>query len=87
MPYAPEGEAIVVHRASNTAQVVVMPTGGGGSQTQHELSYWVWPLPQAGPVRIICDWAWAGIGECAAELSLDHIVNASARAIKLWKDQ
>jgi hypothetical protein len=60
--------------------------GGGGSDRSREYtgSLWLWPLPPAGPVRLVCQWAAFGIGESAVEVSGDAIRDAAARARPIW---
>jgi hypothetical protein len=45
------------------------------------------PLPPAGLVTFVCEWAAAGIGEAQASLGGDLIVEAATRSVPLWPEQ
>jgi len=62
--------------------------GGGGGMTggghvSMAPSYWLWPLPPAGPLRIWCEWPVVGIGLVSTEIDASAIVAAAARAVPL----
>ncbi|MEV6305432.1 hypothetical protein AB0M02_38880 [Actinoplanes sp. NPDC051861] len=58
--------------------------GGGGGGRRYDMSYWVWPLPPAGPVTFVCQWPAHGITEATAEVDGQLIRDAAARAVELW---
>jgi hypothetical protein len=64
--------------------VVLMTAGLGGGLRHRSWSYWVWPLPPAGPVTFVCEWAAAGIAEARADLDAQRILDAAARSVPLW---
>ena len=66
--------------------VVMQPGGGGGGGRSWDFTYWVWPLPPAGPVAIICAWPGRGIPESRAQVDASVIRDASALAVQLWPD-
>jgi hypothetical protein len=35
---------------------ILLGGGGGGSGSRYELSYWIWPLPPAGPMALVTEW-------------------------------
>jgi len=46
--------------------------------------YWVWPLPPSGPVAFIAEWPSYGIPESRVEVEAQLIIDAAARALRLW---
>lgn len=50
----------------------------GVSTWQRDL--WLWPLPPAGPLTVVCAWPDRGIAETTVELDGDEIAGAAARA-------
>jgi hypothetical protein len=42
------------------------------------------PLPPAGPVSFVCEWAAAGIPETRASLDAQLIVDAAGHSVWLW---
>jgi hypothetical protein len=74
-----EPEGPVFHHASG---------GGGGMSGTHGAvsmspSYWLWPLPPAGPLRVWCEWPVVGIDLVSAEIDASSIVAAAARTVPL----
>ena len=57
--------------------------GNGGGLTSRQ-SYWLWPLPPAGPLGVYCEWPGRGIPETKVELDAGDLVAAAARAVELW---
>lgn len=45
---------------------------------------WLWPLPPAGRLRVVCAWADRGILETAVEVDAAPLREAAARAEPLW---
>lgn len=66
--------------------VVLMPVGLGGGLRYRSWSYWVWPLPPAGPVTFVCEWAAAGIAEARADLDAQLILDAAGQSVPLWPE-
>lgn len=58
---------------------IMMPTGGGGG-----VSYWIWPLPQPGQLRFVCEWPSEAIAEQHLELDAEAVLEASARVEPIW---
>lgn len=60
--------------------LVLSTRGLGGGLRHREWSYWVWPLPPAGPVSFVCEWAAADIPEAQAMLDAQPILDAAGKA-------
>ena len=46
--------------------------------------YWLWPLPPAGPLRVVCQWLDQGIELTSHELETDVLRQAAERARPIW---
>jgi hypothetical protein len=66
------------------AGLILRPGGFGGGRQYRDRSYWVSPLPPAGPVVFVCEWAALGIGEERAEADAQLILDAARRSVQLW---
>jgi hypothetical protein len=66
--------------------LILRPLGFGGGLRHRGRSYWVSPLPPAGPVTFACEWAAFGIGEKRAEADAQLILDAAARSVRLWPE-
>jgi hypothetical protein len=68
---------------------VFIHRGGGGGHgrrdrvTMHH-EYWLWPLPQSGPIRVSCEWPLVGIALSTAEIDGAALVEAAAHVVPLW---
>ena len=60
--------------------------GGGASNKSADRDYWLWPLPPAGPLRVVCQWLDQGIELTSHQLDATPLVEAAARATPLWTD-
>ncbi len=62
--------------------------GGGGSGDPQTYSFsdelWLWPLPPAGPLRIVLRWPAMGIAETSAELDAASFAAAAQWVVPLW---
>lgn len=76
------------HRAWHTARagpgIALSSQGFGGGLRHRDWSYWVAPLPPAGLVTFVCEWAAAGLGEAQASLGAHLIVEAAGCSVPLW---
>jgi hypothetical protein len=63
---------------------ILLPDGGGGGGRRYDMTFWVWPLPPPGPVTFVCEWPAFHLSESRAEVDAGLILDASARAIRLW---
>ena len=66
--------------------LVLSTRGLGGGLRHREWSYWVWPLPPAGPVSFVCEWAAADIPEAQARLDAQPILDAAGQSVQLWPE-
>ena len=73
-------------KSSALTGVALNPGGFGGGLRHRNWSYWVSPLPPAGPVTFVCEWAAAGIPETRASLDGQLIVDAARRSVRLWPE-
>jgi hypothetical protein len=83
-------------RATNVGPPMITPPGGaapwlvtkGGSASPGivHATFWVWPLPPAGPLLFVCEWPRYGVGLTHHELEGDQINRAGQRASVLWDD-
>jgi hypothetical protein len=64
--------------------LILSPRSFGGGHWQKNRTYWVWPLPPAGPLAFVCEWAAFGIPESRAEIDAQLILDAAADSIQLW---
>ena len=70
---------------------VLFQNGGGGGQSSGtsiswSLSYWFWPLPPNGPLRLFTEWPVAEIPLAHTEIAADSIVEAASQAKQLSSD-
>jgi hypothetical protein len=47
--------------------------------------WWAWPLPPAGPLEFVAEWAEFGIPETRASIDAQLIRDAAARSVQLWQ--
>jgi hypothetical protein len=66
--------------------LILSPLSFGGGMFHRSRSYWVWPLPPAGPMTFVCEWTAFGIGETWTEVDTEPILRAAERTIKLWPE-
>lgn len=58
--------------------------GGGGSPRSSDRDYWLWPLPPAGRLRVVCQWPARGIELSVHDLDGEPFLQAAARAEPIW---
>ncbi len=63
---------------------VLMGGGGGGDGHTADRDYWLWPLPPAGPLMVVCEWLQLGIERTSSRLEGAAVVAAAARARAVW---
>lgn len=66
--------------------VVLRPSGSGGSSERYEQTYWVWPLPADGALRIVCEWPAHGIPETTHDVDGAAVLAAAARSRVVFSD-
>lgn len=69
MPFGGRPEGPILHAGG----------GGGGGGSWHQ-TYWVWPLPPAGTVTLVCEWPAMDIPLTRTEMEAAPILDAAARA-------
>ncbi|HEY5881664.1 MAG TPA: hypothetical protein VIU11_22330 [Nakamurella sp.] len=65
-------------------QPSLSPAGGGGGGRSYDQSFWLTPLPPAGPLLVICAWWAVGIAETRTTLDGAAILAAGSLAVTLW---
>ncbi len=58
--------------------------GGGGGGRSVDRDYWLWPLPPAGRLRVVCQWLARNIDLTIQDLDTGPFLNAAQRAQTLW---
>jgi hypothetical protein len=71
-------------QGAGPAGVALNLGGFGGGLRHRSWSYWASPLPSAGPVTFVCEWAAAGIPETQASLDAQQILDAARHSVQLW---
>jgi hypothetical protein len=64
---------------------VLTPRGGGGGGGRWDYSFWVYPLPPAGPIAFVCEWPSEGIDLTRLETDAAPMLDAAAKAQVLWE--
>ncbi len=58
--------------------------GGGGGMRSVDRGFWLWPLPPAGPLRVVCQWPAQGIETTVHELVAEPFIEAAGHAVSIW---
>ena len=58
--------------------------GGGGGTRSVDRSFWLWPLPPAGTLRVVCQWPAQGIETTVHELVAEPFLEAARHAVSIW---
>jgi hypothetical protein len=69
------------------ADPVLLMRGGGGGHISWSASFWLWPLPPAGPLAFVVEWPLLGLPETRIETDGAEIAEAGASAEVLWPDE
>jgi hypothetical protein len=64
--------------------LILSPRSFGGGHWNKNRTYWVWPLPPAGPLAFVCEWAEFGIPESRVEIDAGLVLDAADASIRLW---
>lgn len=68
--------------------VLVQHGGGGGQSSENAVSlsigYWLWPLPDNGPLNISCEWPIVKIPLSTVELDAGQLRAAVVNVVQLW---
>ena len=65
---------------------VLRPRGGSGDRRRSAQTFWCEPLPPAGSMTFVCEWADYGIPETSRDIDVDAIIVAGTHATPLWPD-
>lgn len=70
---------------------ILSQAGGGGGTTSAgrsslRQSYWLWPLPQDGTLRLFCEWPIAAIGLTSVDIEARSLRDAAASVVRIWPD-
>lgn len=70
---------------------VLNPCGGGGGsagggRVEMQHSYWLWPLPVPGLLRVYVEWPALEISLSSVEVESEPLLEAAARSQPLWPD-
>ncbi len=63
---------------------VLQGGGGGGSSRAVDRDYWLWPLPPAGQLQVVCQWPDQGIDLSVQDLDAEPFLAAARRARPAW---
>ena len=70
------------------APLLMLHGGSGGSVTSGRMelrrSYWLWPLPPTGQLKVSVEWPALDLPRSSAEFSAELLRNAAARSRSLW---
>jgi hypothetical protein len=72
----PEGPVFVEHGGGGGSS--------GGGRVSMRPSFWLWPLPDPGAIRVFCEWPLVEIPLSTAELEGDALAAAVERVVQLW---
>ena len=71
--------------SDKTQKGPILQHGGGSSGGPvAEMTFWVWPLPPAGPLVFVCEWPKYRIPLTRKEIDAGLIRDAAKLAIELW---
>jgi hypothetical protein len=68
-------------------RLLLVPQGGGGSDTHLDQAFWVSPLPPRGPVTVVLTWPVMGLAESRTVIDGDAVTAAASGSLVLWPDQ
>jgi len=82
--------ATTIERFRNSSdeppEIAFMQRGGGGGGGSWEFSFWIWPLPPAGPLTFAVEWPAEGVELTTCQIDTAPLLEASARSEELWED-
>jgi hypothetical protein len=59
-------------------------TDNGAGTGRYDFRQWMWPLPPAGPLTVVCEWPGRDIPETRVKLDARLILDAARHATPLW---
>jgi hypothetical protein len=75
------------HASDPPAGPVMHPGGGGGGGGSWRQTFWVWPLPAAGPLVLACEWPAHDIPLTRHEIDAQAIIDAAQRAQVVFSEE
>jgi hypothetical protein len=86
-----EGLKAMHHEVQPGTPQLVPHAGGGGTGSSDRVvmhpGYWLWPLPESGPLRISCEWPVVDIPLTTVEIDAAVFRAAAANVTKLWSSE
>ncbi|MGF1432466.1 hypothetical protein [Kitasatospora sp. LaBMicrA B282] len=90
----PDGRRAVAHEGWSVERrtpdgpqpPVISAEDGGGSEDHWDQGFWVWGLPEEGPVTIVHSWPAEGLTESRFELDGDALRAAAAETVVFWPE-
>jgi hypothetical protein len=84
-PHPPDADGGHVRWDDWTPDHPVLQGGGGASGMRSgDREYWLWPLPPAGRLRVVCQWLGQGIELTVHDLDAEPLLEGARRAQPLW---
>jgi hypothetical protein len=74
------------HRHDQPPSPYVMNRGGGGGPDAYNLRFWMWPLPQPGPLTVVGEWPVFDVPESRAVIDATELRARAAEAESIWPD-
>jgi hypothetical protein len=74
------------HDDTEPTPPMLTPHGGRDGGRAWDADHWVWPLPPAGPLALVCEWPARQVGESRVEFDARSVRQAAERAATLWLD-
>ena len=72
------------------APVFMEHGGGGGSAGQGHVKmnpgFWLWPRPEAGTMRVFCEWPVVEISLSTVDIDIAELVAAAELVVPLWRE-
>jgi hypothetical protein len=65
---------------------LLIDKGSARSEDHSRYSFWLWPLPPAGRLEIVCEWPAAGIPLTRTELDASEVLAAASRAQTIFAE-
>jgi hypothetical protein len=65
---------------------VLRVVSGGGDRGRFHAKLWLWPLPPAGPLELVCEWRAEDVAETGATIDFAPLHASAAHAVELWPD-
>jgi|HubBroStandDraft_1064217.scaffolds.fasta_scaffold03197_3 hypothetical protein len=70
-------------RSDRRGPIMKVRVAGAGLRSR-DWTYWVSPLPPAGPLAFVCEWPALGIAESRTEIDARLLLDAARESIELW---